>query len=105
MEAKLTKLTAIPSEQPTADVDNSAPDTESINSADPLFGTETKLTKLTAIPSEQPTADLDNSAPDTESINSADPLFGLEAKLTKLKKLSLSEAAEVTFNELIKMFN
>ena len=32
----LSQKTAIPSEQPTADVDNSAPDTESINSADPL---------------------------------------------------------------------
>ena len=56
----------------------------------------------TVIPSEQATGDVDSSASDSESINSADPLFAMEAKLTKLKKLSLSEAAELTFNELIK---
>ena len=33
----LLQKTAIPSEQPTADVDSSAPDPELINSADPLF--------------------------------------------------------------------
>ena len=45
---------------------------------------------------------VDSSASDPESINSADPLFAMEAKLTKLKKLSLPEAAELTFNKLIK---
>ena len=60
------------------------------------------LLQKTAIPSEQSTADVDSSASDPELINSADPLFAMEAKLTKLKKLSLSEAAELTFNELIK---
>ena len=45
---------------------------------------------------------MDSSAPVPESINSSDPLFAMEAKKTKLKKLSLSEAAELTFNELTK---
>ena len=61
------------------------------------------LLQKTTVPSEeQPTPDVDNSTPDPESINSADPLFAMEAKLVKLKKLSVSEAAELTFNELIK---
>lgn len=61
------------------------------------------LLQKTTVPSEeQPTPDADNSTPDPESINSADPLFAMEAKLVKLKKLTLSEAAELTFNELIK---
>ena len=54
------------------------------------------LWRKTAIPPEQPTADVDSSAPDSELINSADPLFAMETKL------SLSGAAELTFNELIK---
>ena len=45
---------------------------------------------------------MDSSAPVPESINSSDPLFAMEAKKTKLKKLSLSETAELTFNELTK---
>ena len=42
----LLRKIAIPSEQPIADVDSSAPDPESINSVDPLFAMEAKLTKL-----------------------------------------------------------
>ena len=76
--------------------------TETTSQKDSLPIKLSPLLQKTAIPSEQPTADVDSSAPDPESINSADPLFAMEAKLTKLKKLSLSEAAELTFNELIK---
>ena len=41
-EGSYLQKTAIPSEQPTVDVNSSALDPESINSADPLFAMEAK---------------------------------------------------------------
>ena len=70
--------------------------TETASQKDSLPIKLSPLLQKNAIPSEQPAADVDSSAPDPESINSADPLFAMEAKLIS------SEAAELTFNELIK---
>ena len=76
--------------------------TETASQKDSLPIILSPFLQKTVIPSEQATGDVDSSASDSESINSADPLFAIEAKLTKLKKVSLSEAAELTFNERIK---